>query len=197
MKKAKLLVLILSTCLLMCTGCGAKKEYSFGESITTSKFVFTPEFGGFSEQLGAQGLYDEYLFRPEPSDITYRVKDRVKNYAPIKARSGRTMMYFSGTIEYIGNSKKNETFSYGATVNYDNGYTYTVEDFAFEDHGAWDFELSRLKGQTTYEKLIDDDQKTRMTRCCVEVPKQVEENADKRLTVTFKINGRKYTYRIR
>lgn len=187
MKKVVSLILALMMCLSLCACGETQKQYSFGESITTDMFVFTPHFDGFSKELS--NWNDENIMTPNGGGVG-------TSRNPYEADSGKVMMYFSGTVEYIGNSKENEWFKYTATANFDNGYIYTADS----SFGCAYTESKYLKGwefgnSFRFEPLADNQM--RNVRFHIEVPEQVEKGTDKSLIVTFNISGKDYTYRIR
>jgi len=157
---------------------------SFGDSITTELFEFTPVFEGFADELA--NWPDENYMTPD---------GKISGSNPFKAGEEKTLMWFSGTVNYIGNSTTNETFTYAYKVIYDNDYVFDFDDY---DTGyTVDLENVDWKysNSMTFEPL--SSKTTRYVRFNIEVPKQVETNTDKGLTVVFMIGGNEYSYNIR
>lgn len=98
------------------------------------------------------------------------------------------MMYYSATVEYVGDSKENETFSYAFRVDYDDGYTFehTVDSCYYgEDPTSWNL-------GPTFEPLGGDA--VRHTRFCVEVPDILEQDTDKQTLTIFTIEGEDFPF---
>ncbi|MBR0348749.1 MAG: hypothetical protein IIX16_03825 [Clostridia bacterium] len=206
MKKIIALLLVVVLC-FTCVACGKKTQnqelddnhsesttktdntiYQFGDTVTVNegKFEFTPVFEGFAEKLA--NWPDENYLTPE---------GLISGKTPYEASEDKVMMYFSGTINYIGNSKTNETFNYTFIVDYNDGYIF---DFANGEawnrgkgyhsgcgitddikNGDWEY-----KTLSTFEPLSSN--KTRYVRFCIEVPYQLEAEREK-VIVKFNING--------
>lgn len=185
-----LLVMIMCISLVACGGDNSserKKVYSFGETVTTDMYEFTPKFEGFAKTLSNRP--DAGFLTPNASGIDYFIADKEK-----------TMIYFSAVVNYIGDSKENETFDYGFTINYDKDYNFEFDLDDLRSYSAFtsketpafgDWEQRKIA--TTFEPLSSD--KTRYFRFCMEVPEHLEANADK-ILVKFKVNGKNYTYAI-
>lgn len=155
--------------------------YQFGQSITSpsGKFVFTPVFEGFAASLS--NVRGEHYLLPEGDGL-----DDANN--PYKAEEGKVMMYYSATVEYVGDSKENETFSYTFRVDYDDGYTFehAVDSCYYgEDPTSWDL-------GPTFEPLGGDA--VRHTRFCVEVPDILEQDTDKQTLTIFTIEGEDFPF---
>ena len=206
LKKIIALVLITVFCFSF-SACGDKSSdnnhssesdvtmYQFGDTIITNDgmFEFTPVFEGFAEKLA--NWPDKDFMTPEGN---------VSGKTPYEASENKIMMYFSGTINYVGTSKSNETFDYDFTVDYDNGYLFEfVQGEAFNrgkgyasgcgvtsdiQIGEWDYQT-----HTTFEPLSSN--KTRYIRFCIEVPNQLEANTEK-VIIKFKIGDQNYNYTI-
>lgn len=156
---------------------------SFGDAITTEYFEFTPAFGGFTDEV-ANWPDENYL---TPDGTFYGAN-------PFKANEEKTMMWFSGTVNYLGGSTSNETFTYDYKIIYDNDYEFDIKegegytkDIA---SGKWGDGYSM-----TFEPLSSNT--TRYVRFCIEVPEQLEINTDKTLSVIFIIDDNEYIYNIR
>lgn len=167
--------------------------YSFGDTITTANgmFEFTPVFEGFAETLA--NWPDKDYMTPE---------GKISGSTPYEASEGKVMMYFSGTINYTGDSKTNVVFDYDFTVDYDNGYLFEfVKGEAFNSgkgyhsgcgvtndiqSGKWTYKTSSV-----FEPLSSN--KTRFVRFCIEVPEQLEKNTEK-VIITFSISGENYKF---
>ena len=115
------------------------------------------------------------------------------------------MMYFSGTINYVGESKQNESFGYNFTIDYDDGYLFEfaggdawnsglgyhsgagiVEDPDNIQTGDWEYDCS-----ATFEPL--SSKKSRYVRFCIEVPNQLEADSEN-ILITFHLNGEDFIY---
>lgn len=170
-----------------------KTVYTFGDTISVldGMIEFTPVFEGFAEKLA--NWPDKDYMTPE---------GQFSGETPYKAAEDKVMMYFSGTVNYVGESKEKVNFTYEFTVDYDNGYL-----FEFAGGDAW----NRGKGYhsgcgvtddvkngdwkyhpyTAFEPLTSN--KTRYVRFCIEVPDQLRENSEK-VIVTFHIGGEDYAF---
>ena len=194
MKKFLSLLLAFAMCISL-VACGSsdggKKVYLFGETVTTDMYEFTPKFEGFAKALA--NTPDANFLTPNG----FGLKDSDN---PFRADDEKTMIYFSAVVNYIGDSKENETFDYDFTINYDTDYNFEFDLNDLRSYSAVTSEETPSFGDweqrkiaTTFEPLSSD--KTRYFRFCMEVPEQLESNTDK-IVVTFKVNGKKYTYKI-
>ena len=172
-------------------------QLTFGESIETEMFKFTPSFDGFADEVA--NWPDENFLTPN---------GKISGSNPYKAADGKTIMYFSGIVEYIGNSKENESFSIGYIVDYDNGYIFNgnhdynssaleSEDSRYHtgwgntvDKSDWDYE-----NHMTFAPLSTVTK--RIVRFVIEVPAVLKESNEKSLNVIFTIDGQKYCYKVR
>ena len=167
--------------------------YHFGDTVSVSDgmFEFTPVFEGFTDKLA--NWPDKDYMTPN---------GQFSGNSPYVAADEKVMMYFSGTINYVGDSKKNEEFKYDFTVDYDDGYLfYFTEGDAWNngngyhsgcgitdnvESGDWDYECS-----ATFEPLSSN--KTRYVRFCIEVPNQLQTDSQNTM-ITFHINGEDYSF---
>ena len=162
--------------------------YAFGDSVTTEDgyFTFTPVFEGFAEELA--NWPDENYLTPEGQSVGSN---------PFQAEDEKIMMWFSGTVEYIGDSTTDETFSYGFQVIYDTDYVFDYDPYdcgySLEpDSSEWE----TGDGNTmVFEPL--SAKKTRYLRFCIEVPEQLASDSGADLSVVFTIEGTEYSYQIR
>ena len=170
--------------------------YHFGDTVSISDgmFEFTPVFEGFADKLA--NWPDKDFMTPD---------GQFSGESPYVAADEKVMMYFSGTINYLGESKENEQFKYDFTVDYDNGYLFNfVEGNAWNngngyhsgcgitdniETGDWDYECS-----ATFEPLSSN--KTRYVRFCIEVPNQLQTDSEN-IMITFHINGEDYSFAMR
>lgn len=156
--------------------------YNFGDSITTSSgmYIFTPTFDGFASALA--NWPDKNYLHPDGKGV-----DESNN--PFVANDGKVMMYYSAKVEYIGNSKSNESFGFSAKVDYDDGYIFNAKGMRYSSDGEdWDSGYDN----TTFEPLSNDT--VRIVRFCVEVPEVVETDSEKRTVTIFSIEGQEYTF---
>lgn len=166
------------------------KVYHFGDTATVGDdFEFTPEFGGCSKKLADWA--DEGFLTPDGSyteDAVY------------EAGAGNTLMYFSGTVNYIGTSEENAYFGYDFSVTYDEGY---VIEFAGGEASNKGYSYYSGCGMTTGSNNIslgdwstvniavftpESDNTSRYIRFFVEVPEALEAEPEK-VFVIFHING--------
>lgn len=214
MKKLAVLMLALAVCMSLCA-CGGSEEavpaetenvteaateaateevteapteptkiYHFGEPIETEMFMITPSFDGFAEELG--NWPDENFLTPD---------GKISGGNPFKADEEKVMMYFSAVVEYVGDSKQNETVAIGGSVDFDNGYIFPLDsyDCGFTvDMDDVDWKYSNIM---SFEPL--SSKTTRYFRFCFEVPTQLETETDKPLVVKLGVNGAEYIYEIR
>ncbi len=157
---------------------------AFGDPIVTEMFIFTPAFEGFTDEVG--NWPDKDFLTPE---------GQISGSNPFKAGSEKVIMYFSGTVEYVGDSKENVQFTYTFDVDYDDGYVFSFDsyDCGFTsdiENGKWTYSNSML-----FEPLSSNT--TRYVRFCIEVPSQLETNTTQPLKVIFHIDGTNYIYVIR
>ncbi|MDO4651035.1 MAG: hypothetical protein Q4B26_20550 [Eubacteriales bacterium] len=167
--------------------------YHFGETVTTGDgmFEFTPVFEGFADKLANW------------PDSDYLTPDgQFSGQTPYEAADEKVMMYFSGTIEYVGESKQNESFAYDFTIDYDDGYI-----FEFANGEAFNRGNGYHSGCGMIVDPEEDDWKytniaafeplssstTRQVRFCIEVPYQIEENIEKTI-ITFHLNGEDHIF---
>lgn len=190
MKKLITLLLTAAMCLSI-AACGDSSSasnpsqddtYNFGDSITTKsgKFVFTPTFGGFAAALS--NCSDENYLLPDGKGLE-------KSTNPYAADEGKVMMYFSAQVEYIGDSKETETFSFEAELNYDEGYLFSIDGIGYSSNGEdWDPNYD----ETSFEPLSSDT--VHAVRFCIEVPEVVATDFEKRTVVIFTIENKEYTF---
>lgn len=195
MKRIIALLLALMMCLTLCAcgeggNGGEPSSYNFGDSITTESgmFVFTPAFDGFARALNNWG--NENYLLPQG-----KTKDLEASDNPYFAEEGKTMMYFSATVEYVGDSKENESFDFSFKVDYDgyvfdstNSDTISAKGYSL-DQMSWDIGSSAT---AEFEPLSSDT--TRYIRFCIEVPEQVENDTEKQTSVIFTIGEKEYTF---
>lgn len=166
----------------------------FGDTIKTDLFEFTPSFDGYADEVA--NWPDENYLKPT---------GKMAGSNPYKADSDKTVMYFSGVVNYIGNEKSNVNFTYGFSVDYDNGYVFKDDGSVVITDGHvevgygytkslndpdWEYENTM-----TFEPLSSET--TRYVRFCIIVPKVIETETAKPLNVNFMINGESYTFVLR
>lgn len=151
---------------------------SFGDTVTTEHFEFTPVFEGFANEVA--NWPDENYLTPD---------GEFYGDNPFKASEEKTLMWFSGTVNYIGGATSNEAFTFNYKIIYDNDYEFTwnrdgCQDAYTDDieSGEWERENGRFM---EFEPL--SSKTVRHIRFYIEVPKQIEENTDKGLSVVFNI----------
>lgn len=161
----------------------AEVVYRLGDVIETELFKITPSFTGYATELA--NWPDENYMTPA---------GKFSGTSPYSASEGKTAMYGEIQIEYIGNEKADVSLAIGISANYDDGYIFEGTDVDMGNcvsiDGDWQYD-----GQMTFEPLSNST--TRILRYCVEVPKQVEANADKSLLVTFFVNDEAFVYDFR
>lgn len=157
--------------------------YKLGDAIETDLFKITPSFTGYAYELA--NWPDENFMTPA---------GQFSGTSPYSANEGKTAMYGEVQIEYIGNEKSDVSLNMSISVDYDNGYIFQGADVDMGNcvsiDGDWQYD-----GQMTFEPLSNYN--TRILRYCVEVPEQVETNADKSLLVTFFVNGEPFVFDFR
>lgn len=170
--------------------------YHFGDTVTVSDgmFEFTPVFEGFAQTLA--NWPDQDFLTPN---------GKISGNTPYEASEEKVMMYFSGTINYVGESKQNESFEYNFTIDYDDGYLFEfaggdawnsglgyhsgagiVEDPDNIQTGDWEYDCS-----ATFEPL--SSKKSRYVRFCIEVPNQLEADSEN-ILITFHLNGEDFIF---
>lgn len=161
----------------------AETIYTLGDVIETDLFQITPSFTGYAFELA--NWPDENFMTPA---------GKFSGTSAYSANEGKTAMYGEVQIAYIGNEKSDVSLNLGISVDYDNGYIFQGADVDMGNcvsiDGDWQY-----NGQMTFEPLSDHN--TRILRYCVEVPQQVEANADKSLLVTFSVNGEPFVFDFR
>jgi len=161
----------------------AETIYTLGDVIETDLFQITPSFTGYAFELA--NWPDENFMTPA---------GKFSGTSAYSASEGKTAMYGEVQIAYIGNEKSDVSLNLGISVDYDNGYIFQGADVDMGNcvsiDGDWQY-----NGQMTFEPLSDHN--TRILRYCVEVPQQVETNADKSLLVTFSVNGEPFVFDFR
>ena len=153
---------------------------NFGDSVTSPSgmFVFTPTFDGFAAAVG--NWPDENYLRPNGRGV-----DESNN--PYVADEGKVMMYYSGVVEYIGDSKSTETFDFNFKVDYDDGYVFTESGKGYSSNESdWGY------GAASFEPLSSDT--SRYVRFCVEVADTLEKDFEKQTVTIFTIEGEEFTY---
>lgn len=206
MKKALSLILALVLCIGLCA-CGNSNNmsetteatlpseteatqppavevvYKLGEVIETELFKITPSFTGYATELA--NWPDENFMTPA---------GKFSGTSPYSASEGKTAMYGEVQVEYIGNEKADVSLAIGISANYDDGYIFEGADVHIGNcvsvDGDWQYD-----GQMTFEPLSNST--SRILRYCIEVPEQVEVNADKSLLVTFFVNDEAFVYDFR
>ena len=172
-------------------------QLSFGDAIVTEMFRFTPSFDGFADEVA--NWPDENYLKPNGS---------ISGSNPFKAADGKTMMYFSGVVEYIGNSKQNESFSVYYQVDYDDGYIFngnndynmtTSESQDARYHTGWgnsaDGKNWDYSNTMTFAPLSTITK--RYVRFTIEVPAVLESETGKPLNVIFRVDGNDYCFKLR
>lgn len=172
------------------------ETYKFGDTVSVGDgmFEFTPVFEGYAEKLA--NWPDKDFMTPN---------GQFSGTSPYCASEEKVIMYFSGTINYVGESKVNESFAYDFVMDYDDGYIFEfVEGDAWNsgkgytagcgitddiDAGEWSYD-----NFATFEPLSSN--KTRYVRFCIEVPNQLEAEPEKVLT-TFKLNGEEFVFELK
>lgn len=157
---------------------------SFGDAVTTEYFEFTPTFEGFAEELG--NWPDQNFMTPDGT---------ISGNNPYKASDEKTLMWFSGIVNYLGGATTDVVFEYSFKVIYDNNYVFEGDSFDTGyttdlEAGEWEYGNSM-----TFEPL--SSKTTRHVRFNIEVPKLLETDTDKELTVVFSIGTNEYTYNVR
>ncbi len=157
--------------------------YTFGDSITSPSglFVFTPSFDGFADAVA--NFPDENYMRPNGQGV-----DEDNN--PYVADEGKVMMYYSAKLEYVGDSKENETFDFTFKVDFDDGYVFDGGHNGVrysKDEQEWGTSSS-----VVFEPLNSDT--TRYTRFCIEVPNALETDFEKQTLTVFTIEGEDFTF---
>ncbi len=176
------------------------KTYSFGESVETDMLRFTPKLEGFSKEVGNW---------PDKNYLTPNGKSAGSN--PFKADDEKTMMYFSGTFEFIGKSTKTEEFEYNYTVIYANDYEFKSHKYggshdytcgwgmamelASNDWGHNESNSTVGDGTMKFEAL--SSKKTRYVRFCIEVPEVLSTDESSPLQVIFTFDGNEFVYNVR
>ncbi len=157
---------------------------SFGEPITTELFEFTPTFEGFAEELG--NWPDQNFMTPD---------GQISGNNPYKAGDEKTLMWFSGIVNYLGGATTDAVFEYSFKVIYNNDYVF--EGDSFDTGYTTDLEAGKWEygNSMTFEPL--SSKTTRHVRFNIEVPELLETDTDKGLTVVFSIGANEYTYNIR
>lgn len=157
--------------------------HKLGDVIETDLFKITPSFTGYAYELA--NWPDENFMTPA---------GQFSGTSPYSANDGKTAMYGEVQIEYIGNEKSDVSLNMSISVDYDNGYLFQGADVDMGNcvsiDGDWQYD-----GQMNFEPLSNYN--TRILRYCVEVPEQVETNADKSLLVTFFVNGEPFVFDFR
>ena len=157
--------------------------YKLGDVIETDLFKITPTFTGFAYELA--NWPDENFMTPA---------GKFSGTSAYSASEGKTAMYGEVQIEYIGNEKSDVSLNIDISVDYDNGYIFEGADVDMGNcvsiDGNWKYD-----GRMTFEPLSNIN--TRILRYCVEVPEQVEINADKSLLATFFVNGEPFVFDFR
>lgn len=154
--------------------------YEFGDPVTSPSgmFVFTPAFDGFASAVA--NWPDENYLRPNGRGV-----DESNN--PYVADEGKVMMYYSGVVEYIGDSKSTETFDFNFKVDYDDGYVFTGSGKGYSSNESdWSYNAA------SFEPLSSDT--SRYVRFCVEVPDTLEKDFEKQTVTIFTIEGEEFTY---
>lgn len=154
--------------------------YKLGDAIETAQFKIYPKFTGYAYDL--RNTQDECYLTPDG-------KNHGSNN-PYNAPDGKTNIYGEMDVEYLGTEKSNVTFSVDISVDYDDGYVFDSHEVAccYSADGDWDDAL-------TFEPL--SSQTTGLVRYCIEVPTQVEENKDKPLIATIRVNGEEFKFDFR
>ena len=154
--------------------------YNFGDSVTSPSgmFVFTPTFDGFAAAVG--NWPDENYLRPNGKGV-----DESNN--PYVADEGKVMMYYSGVVEYIGDSKETETFDFEVKVDYDNGYVFKDGGKGYSSNESdWTYSATSFEPLSSYT--------SRYVRFCIEVPDTLEKDFEKQTVTIFTIEGEEFTY---
>ena len=186
---------------------------SFGETIKTEMFEFTPSFEGFAKNISNW---------PDKDYLTPKGKNIDLDTNPYRASTDKVYMYFSGTVKYTGDSKDTETLTLQYIVDYDNGYIFDgnhdYNSAAFSApsssngknnegtnyHTVWgntseitnsQFEDWNYSNSMSFAPLSSNNK--RIVRFAIEVPKVLVTNKDKSLMVVFTIEGVNYSFAIR
>ena len=158
--------------------------YQFGDSITSPSgmFVFTPQFHGFAAALANW---------PDANYLTPDGKGVDESNNPFVADEGHVMMYFSGVVEYIGDSKETETFSFAYQLDYDHGYLFDGPSGVrySSDEEDWD-----TNEYASFEPLSSNT--VRYVRFCLEVPEALESDVEKETILTIKIEGEPFVFNV-
>ena len=157
--------------------------YKLGDIIETELFKITPSFAGYSYELA--NWPDENFMTPA---------GKFSGTSPYSASEGKTSMYGEIHVEYIGNEKSDVKLKLNVSVDYDDGYIFEGADTHMGNcisiNGDWAYD-----GNMTFEPLSSNN--NRIVRYCIEVPEQVEANAEKSLLVTFFVNGEPFVFDFR
>lgn len=158
--------------------------YQFGDSITSPSgmFVFTPQFHGFAAALANW---------PDANYLTPDGKGVDESNNPFVADEGHVMMYFSGVVEYIGDSKETETFSFAYQLDYDHGYLFDGPSGVRYTSDGEEWGTSEY---ASFEPLSSDTART--VRFCLEVPEALETDVEKETILTIKIEGESFIFNV-
>lgn len=105
-------------------------------------------------------------------------------------------IYGKMKIEYVGNEKSTVPLKIDISADYDNGYVFDG-DAVYMGYREADDESWHWKYDDTIEFEPLSSSTTRILRYCVEVPEQVETNADKALLVTISVNDEPFVFDFR
>lgn len=158
----------------------AQTVYTMGDTVSNGMFEFTPTFEGFT---------DEVANWPDQDYMT--PNGQISGNNPFKASNEKVIMYFSGNVKYVGNSKSNETFWYDFTVDYDNGYLFEFNEnynCGVKAGDSWNY-----TNMITFEPL--SSAKEGYVRFCIEVPQQLEADPEN-IVIDFNICGSTFRYRL-
>ena len=186
------LIMVLSLC--ACGGestdsnTNASKDgsvYKLGDTIETDLFKITPSFTGYAKRLSNQPNED-YM-----TPAGYFTDD-----SPYIAGDEKVEIYGEMKIEYVGNEKSTVPLKIDISADYDNGYVFDG-DAVYMGYREADDESWHWKYDDTIEFEPLSSSTTRILRYCVEVPEQVETNADKALLVTISVNDEPFVFDFR
>lgn len=186
------LIMVLSLC--ACGGestdsnTNASKDgsvYKLGDTIETDLFKITPSFTGYAKRLSNQPNEDY------TTPAGYFTDD-----SPYIAGDEKVEIYGEMKIEYVGNEKSTVPLKIDISADYDNGYVFDGDAVYMGYHEA-DDESWHWKYDDTIEFEPLSSSTTRILRYCVEVPEQVETNADKALLVTISVNDEPFVFDFR
>lgn len=156
--------------------------YSLGDVIETELFRITPSFTGYAQCL-ENTMEENYL-----TDIGASKSSN----NPYLAEDGKVNLYGEILVEYIGSEKTNVSVDIGISVDFDEGYVYRCNapySCLLDDEYDWDND-----GTLTFEPFGETQG---IVRYYMEVPQQLEDEAEKSLIATVTVDGEEYLFNFR